>query len=101
MTDTTTQGDSPESSQRRKGAPTPKMLTAATNAAARHGVQLPENADTDFDICKAFLDEYLSKPTAKALKYAEGIAKDKGLTVPEAAFTDARELSAWIDANKG
>ncbi|MEX3984242.1 hypothetical protein AB4Y45_35385 [Paraburkholderia sp. EG287A] len=101
MTETTNPGANPENGERRKGAPTPKMLTAATNAATRHGVQLPETAETDFDVCKAFLDEYLSKPTEKALKYAHGIAKDKGLTVPEAALTDARELSAWIDSNKG
>ncbi|MBK3779953.1 hypothetical protein G3A43_06770 [Paraburkholderia aspalathi] len=101
MTETTTPGDTPEATARRKGAPTPKMLAAASNAATRHGVKLPENADTDFDICKAFLDEYLSKPTDKALKYAHGIAKDKGLTVPDAALTDARELSTWIDANRG
>ena len=101
MTDTTNPGDSPENAQHRKGTPTPKMLTAATNAAARHGVPLPENAETDFEVCKAFLDEYLSKPTEKALKYAHGIAKDKGLTVPDAALSDARELSTWIDSNKG
>jgi hypothetical protein len=101
MTETTTQGDSPDATARRKSTPTPKMLAAASSAASRHGVKLPEKADTDFDVCKAFLDEYLSKPTDKALKYAHGIAKDKGLEVPEAALTDARELSTWIDANRG
>lgn len=85
---------------RQKSAPTDKMIAAAKSAAQRHGVELPKNADTDFDTCKAFLDEYLSKPSAKAISYAESIAKEKGLTLPDEVRNNAKELSAWIDANK-
>jgi len=89
-----------EANEKRKGAPTEKMVTAAQNAAARHEVELPEGYATTFDVCKAFLDEYLTKPTKKALGLAERIAKDKGLTIPDEARVNSRELSAWIDANK-
>lgn len=85
---------------RQKSAPTDKMIAAAKSAAQRHGVELPKNAETDFDACKAFLDEYLSKPSAKALSYAESIAKEHGLTLPDEVRSNAKELSAWIDANK-
>lgn len=84
----------------RNNPPTEKMQTAAKNAATRHGVELPDNALTDFDVCKAFLDEYLNKPTAKQISFASKIASDKNLTVPAELFSNSRELSVWIDANK-
>lgn len=89
-----------ESNEQRKGTPTEKMVTAAKTAAERHGVELPKDFDKDFDICKAFLDQYLAKPTPKALSFAEKIAAEKGLTIPDSARANAKELSAWIDANK-
>lgn len=89
-----------EPSEQRKGTPTEKMVAAAKTAAERHGVKVPDEFDTDFDICKKFLDEYLTKPTPKAVAFADKIAKEKGLTVPDAARANARDLSAWIDANK-
>lgn len=81
-------------------APTEKMVAAAKNAAERHGVKLPKDFDKSYDVCKAFLDEYINKPSPKAIKFAEGIAKEKGLTVPAEALASGKELSAWIDANK-
>ncbi|WP_126223606.1 hypothetical protein [Burkholderia ambifaria] len=92
--------DTPESQERRKGSPTPKMVEAAKGAAARHGVSLPENYETDFEVCKTFLDLYLAKPSPKALSFAERIAKDKGLELPDSVRSNAKELSAWIDANR-
>lgn len=89
-----------EPSEQRKGTPTEKMVAAARTAAERHGVELPEDFDKEFEVCKAFLDEYLAKPTPKALSFADKIAKEKRLTIPDSARTTARELSAWIDANK-
>jgi DNA topoisomerase-3 len=89
-----------EANEKRKSAPTEKMVAAAKTAAARHEVELPENFETDFEVCKAFLDEYLAKPTKKALGFAEKIAKDKGLTIPDEARLNSRDLSAWIDQNK-
>lgn len=83
-----------------RNAPTEKMLLAAQQAAARHGVDLPKDFDKDFDVCKGFLDAYLAKPTPKALDFAQKISATKGVAIPESAITNSRELSAWIDANK-
>lgn len=83
-----------------KREPTEKMVSAAKTASERHGVQLPKGYDKDFEVCKTFLDQYLTKPTPKALAFAEKIAKDKGLTVPDAARLNGKELSAWIDSQK-
>ncbi|HDR9103495.1 hypothetical protein [Paraburkholderia sp. A3RO-2L] len=90
-----------EATEKRKSAPTEKMVAAARSAATRHGVELPAEFENDFDVCKAFLDAYLSKPTEKAVSFAERIAKDKGLMLPDEVKANSRELSAWIDANKG
>lgn len=84
----------------KKGGPTEKMIAAAKSAAARQDVKLPKGYDKDFDVCKAFLDEYLAKPSPKALAFAEKIAKDKGVELPVEARASGKELSAWIDANK-
>jgi DNA topoisomerase-3 len=89
-----------DANEQRKSAPTEKMVAAAKTAAERHGVTLPEDFDKDFEVCKKFLDEYLNKPTPKAVAFAEKIAKDKGLSIPAEARLTAKDLSAWIDANK-
>lgn len=89
-----------QASTENKREPTEKMVAAAKTASERHGVKLPKGYDKDFEVCKAFLDQYLVKPTPKALAFAEKIAKDKGLTIPDAARLNAKELSAWIDAQK-
>lgn len=89
-----------DANEKRKSAPTEKMIAAGKAAAERHGVKLPQDFETDFDVCKQFLDEYLTKPSPKALSFAERIASDKGLTIPDEVRLNAKELSAWIDANK-
>lgn len=86
--------------QKKSNAPTEKMVNAAKTAAERHSVKLPKDYDKNFDVCKAFLDEYLSKPSPKALSFAEKIAKEKGVPLPDEARASGKELSAWIDANK-
>lgn len=86
--------------QHQRAAPTERMIAAALAAAKRHSVKLPPNLDSDFEVCKAFLDQYLSTPSPKALEYAHSIARDKGLTIPDEELHNARALSAWIDANK-
>lgn len=89
-----------EPTEQRKGTPTEKMVAAAKTAAERHGVKLPQDFETDFEICKKFLDEYLTKPTPKAVSFAEKIAREKGLTIPDEARASAKDLSAWIDTHK-
>lgn len=87
-------------SERKKSAPTEKMIESAKKAAERHDVKLPKGFDKDFDVCKVFLDAYLAKPSPKALAFAQKIAKDKGIEVPADAMVSGKDLSAWIDANK-
>lgn len=89
-----------EANEQRKRTPTGKMIAAAKAAAERHSVKLPQDVDQDFEVCQKFLDEYLTKPSPKALSFAEKIAKDKGLTIPDETRLQAKELSAWIDANR-
>lgn len=86
--------------ERKKGVPTEKMIEAAKKAAERHGVKLPKDCNKDFDVCKQFLDTYLSKPSPKAISFAEKIAKDKGIELPAEVLASGKDLSAWIDANK-
>lgn len=81
-------------------SPTEKMLAAAERAAARHGIQLPDGARENFEVCRAFLDQYMKRPTEKALVFAQKLAKDQGETIPPETLTDSRELSAWIDSHK-
>ena len=76
------------------------MISAGTAAAERHSVKLPKDFATDYDVAKEFLDKYLSKPSPKAISFAERIAKDCGKEIPAEALVDAKQLSAWIDANK-
>ena len=76
------------------------MISAAKLSAERHSVTLPPNFDKDFDVCKVFLDTYLSKPSPKALAFAEKIAKDKGVSLSEEARANSKALSTWIDENK-
>ncbi len=86
--------------EKKKGAPTPKMVEAAKKAAERQGVKLPKDFATNFDVCKAFLDEHLTKPSPKAVAFAEKIAKEKGVELTAEARVTGQALSAWIDANK-
>lgn len=86
--------------EKQKSTPTEKMLAAAKAAASRHNVDLPPGLETDFEVCKTFLDAYLNKPSPKALSFAERIAKEKNLAIPAETLASAKELSSWIDQNK-
>lgn len=92
--------ETPRQDTPRKSMPTERMIAAAVTAAARHSVKLPPDYERDFDVCKAFLDEYLSRPTPKAISYAQTIASELGLELPASALVSGKELSAWIDANR-
>lgn len=80
--------------------PTDKMLAAAKRAADRHGVKLPKNAETEFEACRAFLDEYINLPSPKQIAYAQKISEDKGTKLPDELLKDARGISEWIDQNQ-
>lgn len=90
--------------------PSEKMIAAARSVAARNTIDLPSSIETDFNACKAFLDQHLgnasdaqkqaSPVSEKALGFAKKIAERRGKNIPAAALKDARKLSAWIDTNK-
>jgi hypothetical protein len=79
--------------------PTPKMLEFAHKTAARCGVSLPEEAETDFEACKRFLDEWVEKlpPSKKMIKYAQRIAAAEKIEIPKAILASQRKLGQWID----
>lgn len=94
MTDTATEDG-------RKSAPTVKMIDFAEKIAARKGDTLPPEVRSDFDACKAYLDQNASTaPSEKALEFAKKIAEKKGAAIPEDALKSGKQLSVWIDANK-
>lgn len=86
----------------RKNAPTQKMLDFALRIAERKGVQFPEAARENFDLCKAFLDEHgaILPPSQKALDWAHDLARKKQLPLSAEILADARKLSSWIDEHK-
>lgn len=83
--------------------PTPKMVEFAKKIAAAMDRKLPDEIATDFEKCKAFIDEnkaIMDIPTEKQLKFAESLATKTGEAVPEELKSDRRGLSAWIDSHK-
>lgn len=84
------------------GKPTEKMVALARDMGGRAGKRIPKAIETDFEACRAFIDELMKNPppSEKALAFADAIAKRKGVEVPKSARKTATALSAWIDANK-
>jgi len=84
-------------------APSDAQIAFAEKISNTFGIPLPENLQTDREVCKAFLDEHAGKPfppTEKQLGFANRIAESKGLSIPDDVLTDSKKLSAWIDTNK-
>lgn len=92
--------DTPQKSSPRKGTPTEKMIAAAFNASVRHGVKLPANYESDFDVCRDFLEVYLTMPTPKAIAFAQQIALEQGIELPAAVLASGKALSSWIDEHR-
>lgn len=84
-------------------APSDSQIAFAEKISNTFGIPLPENLQTDREVCKAFLDEHASKPfppSEKQLGFANRISTNKGVSIPADALADSKKLSAWIDANK-
>lgn len=87
----------------RVGRPTDKMLEFAKNIASRVGKSVTDEIMTDFEACRAFIDENKEqalRPTERQLAFAQRIADEKSVEIPPEALANGRELSKWIDANK-
>lgn len=85
--------------------PTDKMLAFARSTAKNQGIELPEEAETSFDACKAFLDENAGNntnpPTRKMLDFARKLAKEKSLKLPKEADTSFDACKTFLDKNAG
>lgn len=104
-TTTTSKGHtmSENESTGRSNRPSDKMLEFAKSIATRLGVRVPDEVMTDWDACKAFIDENKDtamRPSEKQLNFANSIASSKGLTIPAEVLANGRELSKWIDKHK-
>lgn len=92
-----------DTSSRRVGPPTQKMLEYAEKIATRLGQTLEPGVAEDFDKCRAYIDqnkEAANRPTEKQLVFARRIAERTGELIPPEALANGRELSTWIDKNK-
>lgn len=90
-------------SKPKAGSPTPGMQNYAKSISKKLGIPLPDAVLTDYDVCKAYLDEHgeaAKRPTARQLEFANSIAEQKGVSIPEDALKDGKLLSAWIDKTK-
>lgn len=90
-------------SKPKSGTPTPGMQNYAKSISKKLGIPLPDNVLTDFDACKAYLDEHgeaAKRPTARQLEYAKSLVDQKGVSIPEEALKDGKLLSEWIDKTK-
>ena len=92
-----------DTNEPRKSNPTDKMLEYAKSIATRVNVRVPDEVMTDFEACKAFIDQHKDaamRPSDKQLNFANSIAERKGLTVPAETAANGKELSKWIDLHK-
>ncbi len=87
---------------KRRNEPTPKMLEFALRISERKGVPFPEAARDNFDLCKAFLDQYGAElpPSQKAVDWAHDLARKKQIPLSAEVLADARKLSEWIDEHR-
>jgi DNA topoisomerase III len=61
------------------GKPTEKMIATATSIATRKGIKAPKKFDTDFQVCKDFLDEHLGGNPLIAIEKRLGSGLIRGL----------------------
>ncbi|MDO8416288.1 MAG: DNA topoisomerase [Agitococcus sp.] len=92
-----------ESDNKSASTPSDKMLEFAKNIATKVNLRVPDDVMTNWDACKAFIDEHKDtamRPSDKQLNFATKIASDKKLTIPPETLKNGRDLSKWIDDNK-
>jgi hypothetical protein len=83
--------------------PSDKMLEFAKTIAGKVGLRVPDDVMTNWDVCKAFIDEHKDtamRPSDKQLNFATKIANEKKVTIPPEILKNGRDLSKWIDENK-
>lgn len=88
-----------EEKTQRRGTPTEKMVQWARKVAERLGLELTEEQETDFDACRAFLDENSNNvpPTKKQIDLVRKLADERGLDLPEGMLKSQSETRDWLD----
>lgn len=84
--------------------PTSQALDYARKLAAALGVELPAQAATSGEACKAFIDQAVPKaaalpPSDKSVSFAEKLAKEAGIELPIDCRQSRAACSAFIDAH--
>lgn len=94
--------------------PSDKQLAFAERIAGETGKEIPQDARSSGKALSAWIDANREggggaggsgggayPPSDKQLAFARRIAEEAGKEIPAAALSNGRELSAWIDKNKG
>lgn len=93
--------------------PTKKMAEAARRIVDRQGIKAPRGLYKDFETCKAFLDQHLSKstvqtgedgvrrPTERMIEVARNIIQKNSLPAPEGVFDQYDACSQFLSAHLG
>lgn len=83
------------------GTPSPKMIAAAKACARRGKHALPEDWDTDYAVCKTFLDKHMTKgpfpPSEKQVALVNKLIAEGKKAPPKGWEQDAKIVSAWLD----
>lgn len=92
--------------------PSEKMLKAARWVANTLNIELPSQVASDFNACKAFLDQHMEAakqkagpaqgpqpPSEKQLAFARKLAEERGVDLPPEVAKDWRACRAFIDKN--
>ena len=98
---TTRGASSKQDTAKKRSSPTEKMLDYASRIADALDMDLPEDVETSFDACRAFIDEYAVQvpPTDKQVDFAHSLAEGLGEDIPEDILDSKIRLSEWIDAH--
>lgn len=87
------------------GKPTAPMLKAVQGIQRRLKIMAPPAVLTDFEDCKAFLDQHMTKgpfpPSEKQAALVRKLEKEKGESAPEGWERDSKIASAFIDTQLG
>ncbi len=83
----------------RRSNPTDKMLSYARKLADELNIELPAEAEANFEACRDFIDGHADTvpPTEKQIEFAERLAEAEGIDLPDETRASKRKLSAWLD----
>ena len=82
--------------------PSEKQVRYAQRLAQQLAIPLPQDALIDFDACRSFIDDALTRTPAstKQIEFAEYIARTTGIELPPSATASSKAISEFIEANR-